>query len=358
MKLRITHKRQYLIIIILLFLWQSSYSQRYIKDSIIVSFADTFQIPPVQLNVTKINDARTHPGNILSITEKKQYQYIPVDFLISLSSPLEKELSSMFEINENSYSYQLKITEFKSEKKTYFLKPSMYLNSTIQVYYSENNDSLQFGGELVYEEKYANFSIKPTQKDAYEKVLKSWQQHFLNDLSTLTDKLENQQPITLPNYRSNPYTGKFKNMYVGTDAILGLHFFAIDGEIMFSHREVNTQFQRKAYDVRYRNEKELEAIEFDLFNTHLNYRLNEKYLFNAKGNLFIGLNRWKNLEENDYKLYDMGMLELSFSQRFIWNPLDKKSFIFGAGLFESVNYIYHYSVRFQPGVLIHAGVKL
>ena len=335
-----------------------AYGQRYVKDSLIVHFQDSSVIPPQTLYVSGVIDSRSHPGNNISITEKKQFKYVPVDYFISLPSPLKDEINNMFVYADNPINYIIKIPEFKAQKRTYFLKPGMYLNSTIWVYYTTEDDSLLFGGELLYEEEYKKFSMKTTEKEPYEQVLENWQKHFLEDISIVASNIENDIPTTLPNYRDKPFPGKPKNMYAGMDAILGLDFFAFNGEILFSPREVNRYFQRKSYDIRYRNEKELEAIEFDLINTHINYRFNDKYLFNAKANLMLGLNRWKDIGNNDYKLYDVGMLDLSFSQRFMWNPLNKTSFVFGAGLFESVNYIYHYNVRFQPGILVYLGIKL
>ena len=333
-------------------------SQLYVKDSLIVHFKDSSFIPPKSLSVYSVIDSRTHPGNIISVTEKKQYKYVPVDYFITLPEPLENEIKNMFIQSDNQHNYLIKVADFKVKKRNYFLKPGMYLNSAIWLYYNIGNDSLQFGGELLYEEAYKKFSLKTTKKEPYEQVLGNWQEHFMKDISILTSNIENGTSTTLYNYRYKPYKNKPKNMYLGIDAIFGLNFYAFDGEIQFSQREVNKHFQRKAYGIRYRNENELEAIEFNLLNTHINYRLNEKYLFNAKANLFLGLNKWKDMENNDYTLYDVGMLDLSFSQRFLWNPLDKKSFIFGAGLFESINYVYHYSVRFQPGLLMYLGIKL
>lgn len=345
--------------LILFFQHHEGFSQLYIKDSLIVNFQDSSIAEPVPINVKQIEDVRSYPDYVISITEKKQYKYVPVDYFICLPNPLSEEISSMIiPDNNNTYKYQFVFTEFKAQKRKYFIKPGIYLNSTCQVYSTNENDSLQFVGELLYEEGFQKFSIKTTEKLGYEKVLENWQKHFLSDINTFSTQFENQESISLENYRNTSYTGKPKNMYMSTDAIVGLNFWALEGEIIFSPREVNQFFQRKSYNVRYRNEEELEIIEFDLFNTHINYRLNDRILFNTKGSFMLGLNKWKNLEDDEHELYDIAMLDLSFSQRIMWNPLDKRALVLGFGLFESVNYIYYYNVRFNPGFLISVGVKL
>ena len=86
--------------------------------------------------------------------------------------------------------------------------------------------------------------------------------------------------------------------------------------------------------------------------------MNNKIVVRGKLNSMIGINKWKDLEQTEPELWDIAMLEISLSQNVLWNPLDKRSFIMGVGLFESVNYIYYKNVRFQPGILLHIGLKL
>lgn len=334
-------------------------SQLYIKDLLVVSFRDLTGINKIPLSIDTIIDLRGKPGKEIGVTEKKQYKYVPVDYFICTGKDLNLEIHDMFERSRNDpFKYRLYINEFNVRKKNYHIIPALYLNTSIQVYYGAHNDSMVFLGEILHESKYSKLVIKETDKTGYDRVLESWQGEFLSDMDSIHSEITRGNIPELENVRTQMYTGKIKNMYVGGDIILGTDFWLIDGEIYFSHREVRRFFLRKGYNLRYRNEKDFESIEFSLLNSHFNYRINTQLLLKGKLNGMIGCNKWKNVEEYKPDLWDIAMLDISLSQNIVWNPLDRKSFIIGFGLFESVNYIYSKNVRFQPGVLMHMGLKL
>ena len=72
----------------------------------------------------------------------------------------------------------------------------------------------------------------------------------------------------------------------------------------------------------------------------------------------LGFNKWKDLKSTNPKIWDIFLLDISFSQSLMFNPIDKQSIIVGVGFYEGVNYIYKKGVRFQPGLLIQLGFKL
>ena len=60
--------------------------------------------------------------------------------------------------------------------------------------------------------------------------------------------------------------------------------------------------------------------------------------------------KWRNRVPNESECWKFSI--------FYYNPLDKRSFIFGIGLFENLYYIYSKDVEFQVGLLFHIGIKL
>ena len=74
--------------------------------------------------------------------------------------------------------------------------------------------------------------------------------------------------------------------------------------------------------------------------------------------MFFGFNKWNDISTVDHKLNDAIIFDASLSQSILFNPLDKKSFIFGAGILENIYYIYSRGNRFQIGFTMYFGIKL
>jgi hypothetical protein len=148
-------------------------------------------------------------------------------------------------------------------------------------------------------------------------------------------------------------------MLIGFDGMLGSNDNLLDNEIYFSHREAGKRFFRSGgYNIRYRNANDFESIEFGLSNDYLFYRLSPKLLLQGKSQIMFGLNRWKDIQTTKHKLYDAVILDYSMSQSLVFNPLDKRSILFGIGLMENIFYVYSKDFQFQAGPLLHLGIKL
>jgi hypothetical protein len=72
----------------------------------------------------------------------------------------------------------------------------------------------------------------------------------------------------------------------------------------------------------------------------------------------IGVNRWKDYQTYDHKLYDAIILDFALNQKVIFNPLDRNSLLVGFGISEDLSYIYSRGLNLQFGFLISLGLKL
>ncbi len=69
---------------------------------------------------------------------------------------------------------------------------------------------------------------------------------------------------------------------------------------------------------------------------YLFYRFHQNFVFREKSQLMFGLNRWKDIEPVDHKIYDAFIIDYSLSQGLIYSPLDKRSLVFGIGVQENL----------------------
>jgi len=128
--------------------------------------------------------------------------------------------------------------------------------------------------------------------------------------------------------------------------------------IFHTEKRTNGFFAAGGYNLRYRTSKDFESIEFGLSTDYLFYRFLQNFVFRGKSQLMFGLNRWKDIETVDHKIYDTFIVDYFLSQGLIYNPLDKRSLVFGIGIQENLYFIYSKDFKFQPGLLIHFSVKL
>ena len=352
-----------LIAVLLQVLYQNPlFAQKLVQDSLIISFKPLENIMPLQCSIDTIIDQRDESAYVIGIYEKTQYLFVPVDLLICTKQPLSTEISEAFQQlpKENSWlRFKLVIDEFKLAKKSNSMFfPRYQLNVSVQLYKKNDKNNSERIGQLLYESVYRKPFFGDKLKKGFEAVIQKWQYELVDDLSRL-GKDTSLQLLKLENFRIKSYSGRQTNLLTGFDVILSPQGQCVDGALCFSHREAKKRFFRSGgYNLRYRTGEDFESIEFGLSTDYLFYRFHQNFVFRGKSQLMFGLNRWKDIETVDHKIYDAFIVDYSLSQSLIYNPLDKRSLILGIGVQENLYYIYSKDFKFQPGLLIHFGVKL
>ena len=336
------------------------FGQKLIQDTLFVSFPPLVRERVSHAVVDSIIDLRDEEPRVIGMYEVNKYLFVPVDLLICTKKSLTDEIAERLRLNghnKDPLNLRLAIDNFWLTKKTNsWIYPHYQLNASIQIYQRSPSGDFAHLGELLYE----TVSRKPfwgdKLKKGFEKVVANWHREFIEDLTIVS---KNVRPITLENFRRGIYIGKRTHLFSGGDVVVATRGWIFDGAVFFSHREARKQFFRSGgYNLRYRNSKDFESIGFGLTIDYLFHRINSYMVFRGKSQLMFGLNRWKDIDRKDHKLYDILILDYSLSQSLIYNPLDRRGFLFGIGLQENVYYIYSKGIEFQLGLLVHLGLKL
>jgi len=332
------------------------FAQTLVQDTLLVSFEklDTLKS---EVFIDTIIDGRGEDPNHIGIYEKTRYLFVPVDLLIYTGKPLNtalKDIMEMPENNDSSIPLRLIVDEFTLQKKSSYL-----LYSSISLYQkSGSNGNGEFKGQLLYETAYKNPIFRDNLKKGFESVTQNWHREFCSDLTEISQAFKNGQTPVLANFRKQPYSGRRVNMITGIDFIAGNHGWITDGEIYFSHREARNKFTRSGYNIRYRHGDTYESIEFGVSDRYLFYRWRNKSIFRLKSQFMIGFNRWNDYKTVNHKIWDAFIIDYSINQSLIYNPLDKRSLVFGIGLHENIYYIYSKRLKLQFGLLLNIGLKL
>ncbi|HEY4786168.1 MAG TPA: hypothetical protein VIH57_08960 [Bacteroidales bacterium] len=335
----------------------SCYGQKFVSDSLVVNFG-TAGLQKINATIDTVIDQRNLKPNCIAITERKRYFNVPIDYRILTSKPLYAGFTEMFSNKPDSLTYgkyMLEIKEFVINSEPDFFKNKYTCNSIISVY-SVKDHKKTYKGALVYETQHAVKKSKKQPQKEYETFIDFWKIGFIADMNAIVRLSTVDSTFSLPNLiKQSDFR---KNMILSSDIALGLDSWLIDGEIMFSRPEPGPQFFRRGNTLRYRHEKRYESLEFSIANKQYNYRLNPKFLFLFKSNLFWGLNCWNNNEFSKHGLQDIFLLDFSASQHILYNPFYKRSIIFGLGIMEDVTYIYSEETKFKPYLVLQIGIKL
>jgi hypothetical protein len=170
--------------------------------------------------------------------------------------------------------------------------------------------------------------------------------------------MENEGTPFPYNFRSYSPNAPWMQLNAGGNFILTTEGFLIDGSLQFAYPEAKRLFFNSAGIIRFRHHKKFDSIEFGMVNNTLNYRLTNKYLFQFRSHLLLGLNRWKDMNTVKHKLYDALIGDVSISQSVFYHPRFARTAIFGVGFYQSVYYIYSMDFKFQFGLQIYLGGKI
>ena len=341
---------------------RSLFAQRFIQDTLVVSFAEPDSTNPIPVTIDSVIDSREEHRRLIGRYEKNKYFFVPIDLLICTGKPLNEEVTESLgveSLKESKVHFNLVIDEFNVTKKTNSkLYPHYLLNAAIHLYTISDHGVPEYTGQLLYESTSRKRMFRDKQKNGFESVISKWQSKLNQDLAHISNDVSLEHLSKLDNYRSETYTGKRTNLFGGIDFVMFNDGWITDYEIYFSHREARKKYIRSGYGIRYRKGDIFSSIEYGLTDDNLLYRLRDNWIFRAKSQVFFGLNKWKDINTTDHKFYDALIFDASMSQSLLYNPLDRRSFTFGVGIVENLYYIYSRGYSFQLGLSLHVGIKL
>ncbi len=347
------------IITILFFYSSHILSQHLVQDTLLISFKKI--MTPLKVPVERISDNRGEDKNLIGRAEKEIFLFIPVDIAICSDKPLPLKIYESLPISKtDSNSLNLRIEYFWLSKNSgSILYPHYKLNAYFSIFRGKDTDDSSFVGQLVYETKIRKPLFREDLKCGYESVIEKWENEFVRDLMLLTTQRATLKGVEIKNFRDHLYRGRYINMLTVCDIISGNGWWISDFNIFFLNREAsNWLIPTRGYELRYRNTKDYDSIEFGISVERIFYRIDPSLMLRFKSNFMFGINRWKNIEKRKHSLYDIFIGDISMSQSIIYNRLDKISPIVGIGLFENMTYIYSKKFMFSIGLLINFGIKL
>jgi len=354
-----------ILIFFSIFLLKSNqvWSQKLIADSLILdlkcalpdSQQNTASIDTV-LDIRNIKDPR-----LIGISEITHFGIVPVDYHIKAHKPLNQIIQDVLPFRNStkasSLSLGLKHFEFSNQSQ-FWLFEKYRLKALLEIYNRVNADSLVPVGELIFNSGSTDFFINAKLKQGYEKVFGIWCQELVENLELVSLNFKNTQNPLPYNFRLFRSRSPWMQLYTGADFIYFQNGFLIDAYLTFTYPETKRLFNKSATVLRFRQEKKFDSIEYGLINSSLNYRLNSHFILRFKYDLFLGINRWKDMNVTKHKAYDILIGDLSFSQSFLFFPIHKKTLFWGIGLFQNVYYVYSKVFQFQPGLIINVGMQL
>ena len=351
------------IFILVVSLGHPSDAQELDQDTMVVAFPHTIFIDTGRVVIDTVIDQRQEQPDVVGLYEVDKFLVIPVDLVIRTESSLAEEITQTIGIrsdDETDLRIRLFIDDFVLDKKSAgWVYPHYRLSASVGINRVTDTDSTAYMGHLFYETSLRKPLFRDKLKKGYESVIRKWCNEFANDLSQLSQAMNACRPVELFNFRNNRPDSRRLHLYTAADVVYATRHLLVDGAFYVSHREARRRFFRSGgYHLRYRNADDFEAIEFGLSIDHLFYRLNRNLMLRGKSQFMFGLNRWKDTDTVEHTLYDVALLDYSLSQSLVFDSLDKRGILFGIGILENVYYIYSKSVRFELGLMFHAGLKL
>ncbi len=337
-------------------------AQTLVSDSLEVPFGPPAGADAPPLAIGGIVDQRDESPEVIGRTEVNRYAFIPVDLVIHTAGPLSDEIRRLISPSgERADGPRLKILidDFELNRITNSLIfPRYQLNASFTLVREPGQGPPVRLGCVSYETSRRKPLWRDRSANEYAAVVHKWRNQFVRDLSAL-EADGSGRPAPGDDFRANFSPGSKTNMMIGTEAAFSGEARTVDAQIYFSRREVRTLFMRSGgYNIRYRDEKEFESIEFGLSNDYLFFRLHSRFMLRAKSLILLGVNRWNDIQAVPRKIYDAFLLDYCMSQMIQFDPLDRRSMILGVGVQEGVHYLYSRGARFEAAVLFHIGIKL
>jgi hypothetical protein len=344
------------IAVIFIFINGLALGQKLLPDTIYVNFhADTL----IQLNHLSVIDAvdnRTEDPRFIRYGSKRKFLLIPVDQEIYTNQPIAREI--LREVPTDTRAdrlFTVELDKFVIEKERGRFSSSSNLVADIPVYEIIGDTSF-WRGTLYYDYPYTPESKRENLVQSTENLLRKWHTDFKLDILSLRSESGSVHTMH-SNLVTNP---KIKSLYLNTGiaAFYGYNWWGLQGEVYFSRPESNTRNHYLGGIIRYQNNPDYETFAFGRRAEHYFFRRNEKWVFDIDLNFLLGFCKWKNVDAEDPTLYQIFDFELSSTQSFIYNPLNKKGITFQFGIIENFSYVIGKIPKFQIGGFLGIGVKL
>jgi hypothetical protein len=340
----------------------AAFGQNLVQDSLEVAFGPMAAGDTAAAVVAEIIDQRDESPDIIGRTETNRYGWIPVDLAVRLGGPLTGEIRNLFPRMsgpEDGPALTLVVREFELNRSDdSFFHPRYRLTASFSVLRKDGSGPPLPAGQLYYETVSRKPLFGDRLRDGYEAVLAKWRDGFIRDVGRLS-AAGAASMNRAPNFRAGTVAVKPLFLMIGADAAFSAGVRTVDAQVFFSPREAARTFMRSGgTNVRYRDEREFESIEFGVSKDYLFRRIHPKILLRGKSVFLFGVNRWKDFRSVPRTLMDAVIFDGSVSQAVLFDPLDGRSIVLGAGVQENLDYLYHRDWRFRLAFLIHAGVKL
>lgn len=329
------------------------HAQKFLSDTLFIDFHPDTMITIRNLHIAKVTDVRHEDPRFIRYFTRNKYLLFPVDEEVLIHRPLAKVLVPI-DSSGTAHTDSLVIRKFRVEKQNYRFSYATVLSADIALY-SHINDTVKYKGTFYYDYIYQHTGKKEPVTKVTENLLHKWHTQFKLDLlSVNASGLQNEAGAS--NFITDP---KVKSLYLNSMATVffGINWWGVQGEMYFTRPETTSKNRVQATMVRYQDNDLYQSIAFGRKAEHLTGRLTQDLSTDADLNILLGLCRWKNIEVNKPKLYQVFDIGLSSIQSLLYNPLNKKSFLFRVGLIENLQYVIDRSPRLQVGLVVGAGYK-
>jgi hypothetical protein len=128
------------------------YAQKFVQDTLWISFASTDLVKPVaHVVIDSVIDQRREETHLLARYEKKKFLFIPVDLVVCTKMPLNHEiLAALKQPNFkpiDSLKFKIIIDEFILSRKTNsFIYPRYILNASISFFRQSSGSFSEYMG--------------------------------------------------------------------------------------------------------------------------------------------------------------------------------------------------------------------
>ncbi len=337
---------------ILLLFTRFCFTQDFVKDSTVINFGNN-TIRPVLYSIDSVIDQRTElSSNVLRISEKKQYRYIPVDYYFVTQQSIASNIKQLIiDDTLSDESINLVLKKFEINHRGGIL-PASVLSAQISIYKGKINSRKTLDGTLIYETS-GKKPNKRNSQECYENLIDSWRSDFIIDIK----RLQSNHSDSIYHYRIGKEDAKTR-LYCSSAFYYGIDWCMLDVNLGFYEPEASKRFVRHSHFFRYRNEKRFESVAMGSNASHFYCRINKDFISEIEGRFCVGFNRWRDMDTFKHKLYDIANVNASIKTGILYSPFDKKGISMGGGLLLDSYYIYSLNIQLKPAVYLIFGISL
>jgi len=237
------------------------------------------------------------------------------------------------------------IEKYKGRFTSYY-----QLKADLSIKYADSLSSV-----LSYSYPFSPRKKKTPMVEVCEELMEVWHRELKIDLNQVTNYYRNNREGEAPvNLIENELKRTF---FFSTTAgvVVGLDFWQLEGEMYFTRPETKSKQLTQGGIIRYQNAEDFEMIGFGKKSEHLHKRISDKMLFDLSTNVLVGINKWRVSDE--VELPQIVQLSFSSNQSINLDRKNEQGFLFKAGLFENVYYIYKKPLKLQVGIYVSVGYK-